>query len=106
MNPGNWYVQEGETERFEIVGVRVGNQEAEPMIWVDGSALMAVVYAESAETDQPLVLKQFGASKLLLAGLNPDGLDPGQVVEIRRYEGGGYEVEIDPDDVESASDAM
>lgn len=106
MNPGNWYVRKGETERFEIIGVRVGNEEAEPMVWVDGSALCALVYAEEAETDQPLVLKQFGASDLLLAGLTPDVLDPGQVVEIARYEGGGYSVEIGPDDVEGAADAM
>lgn len=106
MNPGTYYVPEGETRTFEVIGVRVGNEESEPFVFVDGSALLMLVYCEDAATDQPLVLKQFGASQLLLAGLNPDGLDPGQEVKIRRYEGGGYDVEIDPSDVEGMEDAM
>lgn len=106
MNPGTWYVPEGETQRFEVVGMRVGNEEAEPMWWKDGSALMLVVRAEDSTADSPVVLKQFGAADLVLAGLNPRNLDPGQVVEVSRYEGGGYGVDIDPDAVEDAADAM
>lgn len=103
MNPGTYYVPEGETRRMEIVGVRIGNGESEPMAFVDGSALFVLVVVEEAETGDPLFLKQFGASQLLLAGLSPEALDPGQVVEITRYEGGGYEVELD---LQEADDAM
>lgn len=105
-NLGTYYVPEGETRRITVVGVRESNEEASPMCWIDGSALNLLCRVEEAKTDQPLVLKQFGADRLLLAGLHPDHLDPGQEVEITRYEGGGFEVETDPDDVESAADAM
>lgn len=106
MNPGTYYVPEGETRRLKVVGVRHGNEESEALAFVDGSALFLLCTVAEAATDDPLFLKQFGASQLLLAGLTPDALDPGQVVEIERYEGGGYRVEFDPDDVESAADAM
>lgn len=105
-NVGTYYVPEGETRRLEIVGVRHGNEEATPFAFVDGSALYLLCTVEEAATDSPLLLKQFGADRLLLAGLHPDHLEPGQVVEISRYEGGGYEVEIDPDGIDDAADAM
>lgn len=104
MNPGTYYVPEGETRTLKVVGVRIGNSEAEPFVCVDGSALLLLCRVEEAETEDPLLLKQFGASQLLLAGLNPATLDPGQEVEVRRFEGGGYEVEIES--VDSAGDAM
>lgn len=103
MEPGTYYVPEGETRHFRVVGVSIGNSESEPLVWVDGSALCALVTCQEAETDDPLILKQFGASQLLLAGLNPRALDTGQEVEVRRYEGGGYEVTTG---VEDAADAM
>lgn len=106
MNPGTYYVPEGETRTLTVVGVRIGNEESEPLAFVDGSALFLLCTVEEAATSEPLFLKQFGASHLLLAGLTPGSLDPGQEVEIRRYEGGGYEVTMDPDAVEDASDAM
>lgn len=93
VNPNTYYIPEGETRTLEIVGVRVGNEEAEPFVVVDGTALLLLCRVREAETDQPLLLKQFGASQLLLAGLSPDSLDPGQVVEVTRWEDGGYEVE-------------
>lgn len=104
MNPNTYYVPEGATRTLEIVGVRVGNEEAEPLVFVDGTALFLLCRVAEADTDHPLMLKQFGASQLLLAGLSPATLDPGQVVEVTRYEGGGYDVEIDQ--VERADDAM
>lgn len=103
MNPSTYYVPEGETRHLSVVGVRIGNEESEPLCFVDGSALFLLCTVEEADTDNPLFLKQYGASQLLLAGLNPEALDPGQVVEVRRYEGGGYEVSMG---VEDASDAM
>lgn len=106
MNPGTWYVPEGETQRFEIVGLREANDEAETVWWKDGSALMLFVRAEASDSSSPVVLKQFGAADLVLSGLNPTSLDPGQVVEISRYEGGGYGVETDPDEIEGLEDAM
>lgn len=106
MNPGTYYVPEGEERTLQVVGVRTGNSESESLAFVDGSALFLLCTVREASTDEPLFLKQFGASQLLLAGLTPDALDPGQVVRLSRYEGGGYEVEIDPDDVEDAADAM
>lgn len=106
MNPGTYYVPEGETRTLEVVGVRIGNEEAEPFVVVDGSALLLLCRVLEASTDDTLLLKQFGASQLLLAGLNPESLDPGQVVEVRRFEGGGYEVELDPDEIDSVDDAM
>lgn len=105
MNPATYYVPEGETRTLEVVGIQVSGGEAEPLVFVDGTALFLLAVVREAETDQPLILKQFGASQLLLAGLNPASLDPGQVVEISRFEGGGYEVELDPG-VESADEAM
>lgn len=107
MNPGTYYVPEGETRRLEVVGIQTEpNEPAEPLAFVDGSALMLLCRVDEAATDDPLILKQFGASQLLLSGLNPATLDPGQVVKIERYEGGGYDVELGPDDVEDVSDAM
>lgn len=106
MNPGTYYVPEGEERHLQVVGVRTGNEEAESLAFVDGSALFLLCTVREASTDEPLFLKQFGASQLLLAGLNPESLDPGQVVRVKRWEGGGYEVETDPDDAETAADAM
>lgn len=94
MNPGTYYVPEGESRTFEIVGVSVDGGEEEAFACVDGTALLLLVRVRQADTDKPLMLKQFGASQLLLAGLNPSTLDPGQVVEVTRFEGGGYEVEV------------
>lgn len=104
MNPGTYYVPEGETRELEVVGVQVDGGKKEPLCFVDGSALLLLCRVTEASTDDPLMLKQFGASQLLLQGLNPSTLDPGQVVEISRYEGGGYEV--DDGTVEDAADAM
>lgn len=104
MNPGTYYVPEGTERTIEVVGVRVGNEEAEPLVCVDGSALLLLCRVAEADTDDVLLLKQFGASQLLLAGLNPTTLDPGQVVKIKRWEGGGYEVDLNT--VEDIEDAM
>lgn len=106
MNPGTYYVPEGETRTLEVVGIhRSTNEGAEPLCFVDGSALFLLCRVAEAETDEPLFLKQFGASQLLLAGLAPSSLDPGQVVEVTRFEdGGGYEVKTLS--VESLADAM
>lgn len=106
MNPGTYYVPEGEERHLTIVGVRIGNEESESLAFVDGSALFLLCTVREASTDEPLFLKQFGASQLLLAGLTPEALDPGQVVRVKRWDGGGYEVELDPDTAETASDAM
>lgn len=106
MNPGTYYVPEGEERHVEIVGVQVAGGEEESLAFVDGSALLLLCRIREAATDDVLILKQFGASQLLLAGLTPDNLDPGQVVRVKRWEDGGYEVEIDPDKVENAADAM
>lgn len=95
MEPGTYYVPEGETRHLTVVGVRIGNEPAEPLAWIDGSALCILCTIREAETDDPLILKQFGASQLLLAGLNPRALDPGQGVRVRRFEGGGYKVTLD-----------
>lgn len=102
MNPGTYYVPEGETRTLEVLGVRLGNEESEPLVFVDGTALFLLCHVEEADTDEPLMLKQFGASQLLLAGLSPGSLDPGQVVEVTRYEGGGYDVELSLEGVEDA----
>lgn len=106
MNPGTYYVPEGEERHLQVVGVRTGNEESEALCFVDGSALFLLCTVREADTDEPLFLKQFGASQLLLAGLNPRALDPGQVVRLKRWEDGGYEVELDPDEVEDAASAM
>lgn len=105
MNPGTYYVPEGEERTLEVVGIQLDGKEAEVLAFVDGTAFFLLCRVEEAETDEPLFLKQFGASQLLLSGLTPATLDPGQVVRIKRWEGGGYEVELDPG-VEDASDAM
>lgn len=104
MNPGTYYVPEGETRTLEIVGVSIDGNEKEPLAFVDGSALFLLCRVAEAESDEPLFLKQFGASELLLAGLTPSSLDTGQVVEVSRFEGGGYEVEVG--EVEDLADAL
>lgn len=106
MNPNTYYVPEGEERHLEIVGVRIGNEEAEPLCFLDGTALYLLCRVREAETDQPLMLKQFGASQLLLSGLSPDALDPGMIVRVKRWEDGGYEVENEPDSVDGVEDAM
>lgn len=106
MNPGTYYVPEGESRTLEVVGVTLEDGDEESLAFVDGTALLLLCRIEEAETEDPLILKQFGASQLLLSGLNPSTLDPGQVVEVKRYEGGGYEVEVDPDSVDSLEGAM
>lgn len=88
---------------MEIVGVRVGNEKAEPLVLMDGTAMLMLVRVRQAQTDEPLLLKQFNASQLILEGLDPTSLDPGQEVEIKRFEDGGYEVNTSLDD---AADAM
>lgn len=104
---GTYYVPEGETRRLEVVPVEIdSNGREEPLAFVDGSALYLLCRIREAETDEPLLLKQFGAQRLLLAGLTPHQLDPGQEVEVSRYEGGGYEVELEPDAPDSVADAM
>lgn len=104
MNPGTYYVPEGETRTLEVVGVEVEGGGVEPLAFVDGSALLLLCRVAEAETEDPLMLKQFGASQLLLQGLTPSTLDPGQEVEVTRYEGGGYEVELGG--VDGLEDAM
>lgn len=93
LSPATYYVPEGETRTLKVVGVRLGNEESAPLCFVDGSALFLLCRVAEADTDEPLLLKQFGASNLLLAGLSPENLGPGQVVKVSRYEGGGYSVE-------------
>lgn len=102
MNPGTYYVPEGETRTLEVVGVQADNSDEEALAFVDGSALFLLCRVAEAESDEPLFLKQFGASQLLLAGLTPSALDPGQVVEVTRFEGGGYEVDLGVDSLEDA----
>lgn len=104
MNPGTYYVPEGEVRTLEVVGVRTGNEQSEALCFVDGTALFLMCRVAEAETEDPLMLKQFGASQLLLAGLNPTTLDPGQEVRVERYEGGGYDVELNQ--VNEVEDAM
>jgi len=105
MNPGTYYVPEGETRTLTVAGVTPpGAEEEEPLAFVDGSALFLLCVVEEADTEDPLLLKQFGASQLLLEGLTPGTLDPGQVVEVTRYEGGGYKVEVES--VDSLEGAM
>lgn len=106
MALSTYYVPEGEDRRLTITGVSIDGEDEEAFAFVDGSALYLLCTVREAKSAEPLLLKQFGASELLLAGLTPQTLEPGQVVEVERYEGGGYRVELDPDDVEDASDAM
>lgn len=106
MNPSTYYVPEGETRTLTVTGVLEEEEDdPSPLAFVDGSALFLLCRVAEASTDDVLLLKQFGASQLLLAGLTPSTLDPGQVVEIERYEGGGYDVEY-PEDLDGAADAM
>lgn len=109
MNPRTWYIPEGESHHLTVTGVRTGNEEAEVFYFVDGrstQALYLLCEVDEADSDEPLLLKQFGAVDLMAAGLQPTALEPGDRVRVRRYEGGGFEVENEPDGVEDASDAM
>jgi len=51
MNPGTYYVPEGEERTLTVVGVRTGNEEAEPLCFVDGSALFLLCTVEEASTE-------------------------------------------------------
>lgn len=99
-----YYVPEGEKRHITFLGVQFEGEET-PLIFVDGSALYALCTVREAESDGPLILKQFGALQLLQAGLTPAALDPGQEVGVKRWEEGGYEIELDPG-VDDAAEAM
>lgn len=103
-NLSTYYVPEGETRHLTVVGASIGDSDDEPLAFIDGSALYLLCTVEEASTDEPLLLKQFGSDRLLLAGLHPDHLDPGQEVEVTRYENSRYEVEIGG--IDGVSDAM
>lgn len=103
MNPSTYYVPEGETRKLEVAGIlNPESGEEEAFAFVDGSALFLMCYVDEAKADGILLLKQFGASQLLLAGLTPATLDPGQVVEVTRYEDGGYKVKTGMDGLDDA----
>lgn len=107
MNPRTWYIPAGETAHLTVVGVRTGNNESESFYFVDGRATQALymlVTIDEADTDEPLLLKQFGAVELMAAGLHPGEAEPGDRFRVHRYEDGGFSVE--PDDLEDAADAM
>ena len=82
MNPGTYYVPEGETRTLEVVGVSIEDSTEETLAFVDGTALFLLCRVSEAETDNPLFLKQFGASQLLLARITPGTLDPPQVCRL------------------------
>lgn len=107
MKPRTWYIPEGETHHLELTGVRTGNEAAEVLYFTDGrsvEALYCLVTVDEADSDDPMLLKQFGAVELMAAGFNPGMAEPGERFRVRRYEGGGFDVENL--EVSDAADAM
>lgn len=114
---GTYYVPEGETRTIRFPRwQRTAPQEDEEeegvsgtAIWTDDNGtLLAVVEVREADHDGPVLLKQYQASRLvrellLAAASEPD---PSGWVKVSRFEDGGFTVEWNPDDVESAEEAM
>lgn len=96
---GTYYIPEGEARHLRFVAdwfsFRGGN------LWT-----LAVV--DEIESDEPILLNQYGADQLLLSLLDLEP-DPSDWVRVKRFEEGGWAVEIDAEhtpDGSAASDAM
>lgn len=92
---GTYFIPDGETRTLVIV---------EDWLAYRNGNLFMVVGVEEAETEDPLLLNQYSAEDLYLA-LRQDQPDPGTRVQVSR-DGSYFEVEVDPEAVENADDAM
>lgn len=103
---GTYYIPEGQTRTLTFPTLRNGNEEAEILLADDRDTLLAPVYVEEADSDELLLLKQFGASRLiekLLMMAEYEGLEPGDTIEVYRGEN-RYEAKMVT--VKDAADAM
>lgn len=108
---GTFFIPEGATRTVTFPGLREGNDESHVLLCNDRGTLLAPAYVEEAESDGLLMLKQYNAGSLvgsLRMLWRHDLADAGQPVEIRRLEGGGYDVDavVQDDDLDDAADAM
>lgn len=103
---GTYYIPEGQTRTVTFPTLRNGNEEAEILVADDRDTLLAPVYVEEADTERMLLLKQFGAGRLiekLKMMAEYEDLEPGDTVEIYRGEN-RYEAKMKT--AKSAADAM
>lgn len=103
---GTYYIPEGQTRTITFPTLRNGNNESEILVADDRDTLLAPVYVEEADTDQMLLLKQFGAGRLiekLKMMAEYEDLEPGDTVEIYRGEN-RYEAKMAT--VKDMADAM
>lgn len=103
---GTYYIPEGQTRTITFPALREGNNESQILVTDDRDTLMAPAFVEEADTDSMLMLKQFGAGRLiekLRMMAQYEGLEPGDTVEIYRGEN-RYEAEMKT--VRDAADAM
>lgn len=103
---GTYYIPEGQTRTVRFPTLRNGNDEAEILLADDRDTLLAPVYVEEADTERMLLLKQFGAGRLvekLRMMEEYEDLSPGDTVEIYRGES-RYEAKMAT--VKDAADAM
>lgn len=95
---GDFYIPEGETRTLRFVG---------DWFWYQGSTLITLVICREMKSDEPLLLRQYGSDQMTLELLSAEP-DPSAWVEIERFEGSGWRVEVEghSDPVETADDAM
>lgn len=60
-----YYIPTGETRTVQFCQLRRGQDSARSWWADDNGTLLAVVTVEQAETDEPLLLKQFSADRLI-----------------------------------------
>lgn len=99
---GDFYVPEGETRHLKFVA---------EWFWFRSGTLITLVEVHELKSDEPMLLRQYGANDALLKLLAAEP-DPSSWVRVQRFEGRSWRVAIvDPDEdwpepAEKASDAM
>lgn len=92
-----YYVPEGSQRTLTVPTLRIGSNESDILLADDRGTLLMPCYVEEAEHDGMLLLKQYGAARLIerIRMLEEyEGLEPGDQLVIRRDEAGNYDVDL------------
>lgn len=93
---GDFYVPEGEERHIRFVA---------DWFWFRGGTLITLADCAELDAEEPLLLRQYGADQLLLLLLDVEP-DPDDWVRVRRFEGQGWDVELEPESINDVEDAM
>lgn len=96
LEMGTFYIPEGQTRTVTFPCLRNGDNESEVLVTDDRDTLLAPVFVEEAESDGLLMLKQYGAGRLiekLRMMAEYEDFSAGDTVEIYRGEN-RYEAEL------------